>query len=267
VTEPVHATLVSRRWIVAFVALVHLAIGFVGFSPASPVALQLADAAAGRGAMDRAVAQYDAIAHQHPSRRVRERAMWRAGMLLAVDLRDPEAARRRFRRLTLDERATRRAEAYEQIGRIFLDQEHRPAAAAESFADAWRVAPTSPDAAGRLVRAARAWADAGEVEQAERLWIRVGREYPELTATSLVARADLRLARDEATSALRLYRRAQELGDGDAATVARLGAAACLQRLGNLDEALAEVDAADLPEDVRAARTDRLRARVDEGAW
>ena len=51
-------------------------------------------------------------------------------------------------------------------------------------------------------------------------------------------------------------------GDDVRANVAKLGVATCLERLGNLDEALAELDEVDLPEAVRESRTEPMRSRA-----
>ena len=50
--------------------------------------------------------------------------------------------------------------------------------------------------------------------------------------------------------------------DPQLAAVAQLGAAACLERFGALDEALAAVDAADLPDALRSSRDRTLRERT-----
>ncbi len=236
------------------------------FSAYSPLALQITDAAAGLGHVEQAVTRFDRIASVNPSDEMRQAALWRSAVHLEIDLRDPSAARLRYRRLSMIDGADRRADAYAEVGRLLRDAERRPVEAAEAFVDAWRVSPSHHHASKWVHDAARSYADIGEYAESEHLWTVLGRDFPEHRVTSLLARADLRLAQDDSTTALRLYRQAQQRAEGDDAAVAGLGAATCLERLGSLDEALAELDAADLPDEVRAARSGGMRARVETEA-
>jgi tetratricopeptide (TPR) repeat protein len=244
-------------------AVLAVVLAFALGSARSPLALSLVDAAAPRIGAERAVERYDRIASVGWTRSLREDARWRAGVLLAYDVGDAEAARERFRRITLDPKSPRRGEAFEQVGRLLLDAEHRPAEAAAAFRDAWRAAPNHPAAVARLEAAARAFAEAGDLDASERAWTTLDRRYEGHHVKVALARASIELRRDDAAAALALYREAAELGDEDEASVARLGAAACLERLGNLDGALAELDAAFVPDEVRDARSVGLRARLD----
>ena len=111
----------------ALCGAVAIAVGFLSYSPRSPLALGLADNLAGQGDLTSAVDRYDAIAAVHDDGAARETALWRAGVLLAMDLHDGSAARSRFRHLTVMEGDSLRAPAYAQVGRILLAEERRPA--------------------------------------------------------------------------------------------------------------------------------------------
>lgn len=255
------------RWLTPSTAIVLFALvmGVVWslVSVRSPLALHVADNMAGRGNVVAAVDRYDAIADTTPSAWMRRQALWTAGNLLEVELRDPIAARRRFRTLSLDEEAPRRATALERVGRILQHDERRPEAAARAYEDAWRVAPEAERAGQRLYRAALAYQEAGSSELALAAWEELELGYPELRGRAYIGRAALYLTLDDEAAALAAYRDALEGDDEAVHAAARLGSATCLERLGNLDEALAELDAADLPEGVRDARAGTIRARLD----
>jgi len=238
---------------------------FLGWSGRSPLAMSFADAAAGAGHLDAAIERYDTIAAVNPSEAVRADALWRAGMMLDADRHDAAAARSRFRRLSVMEGSDLRGPAYAQVGRILVTEERRLSAGGDALWDAQRVAPGHPDARRWLAGAAQAYAEAGEASSSERAWTALARDYPGDRVTALLGRAALKLAADDTTSALHLYRLAQDSAPATSAVaaVAGLGVATCLERLGDLDEALAELDAADLPDGVRSARAGGMRARVD----
>ena len=246
---------------VAYVALGALVLVSL-FSARSPAALSLADAAAGAGYTDFAIERYDAIAAVSPLPQHRARALWRAGNLLDVALRDAEGARTRLRALSVMETAEHRTDALDRLGRLLQHHEHNPAAAAIAYEDAWRADPEAASAPDRLRRAARALEEAGQIDEALEVWDQLGRTYPSLHGRAQLGRAALHLIQDDEAAALAAYRDALESDDVTVHAVARLGSATCLERLGNLDEALAELDAADLPEDVRDARADTIRARI-----
>lgn len=254
------------QWLTPTSFLAYVALGAVVLmglgSARSPAALALADAAAGAGHIDLAVRRYDAIAAVGPIAEHRETALWRAGNLLDVALHDAPGARERLRRLSVIEESELRTSALDRLGRLLQHHEHNPSAAAIAYEDAWRADPESPDAPGRLRRAARALEEAGDIERALGVWDQLGRTYPELSGRAQLGRAALHLIRDDEAAALAAYRDALESDDESVHAVARLGSATCLERLGNLDEALAELDAADLPEDVRDARAGTIRARI-----
>jgi tetratricopeptide (TPR) repeat protein len=90
----------------------------------------------------------------------------------------------------------------------------------------------------------------------------MGQTHPEDLGLSELGLANVALSNGDVEGALKYYENSSSHAfDSDVASVASLGAATCLERLGNLDEALAELDAADLPDDVRASRAARIKAR------
>lgn len=253
------------RWLtpgssIAFASVIAL-LAWSLLSARSPLALTLADAAAGSGHTSLAISRYDAIGAVSLFKGHRALALWRSGNLLALDLRDPSGARSRFRKLSVMEGAPHRAQAYERIGRILLHKDHRPDAAAIALHDAYKVDPAAPEAPRRLRHAAMAYAEAGQTDQALAALETLELGHADWRGRAQLGRAALHLAHDDEAAALAAYRDALETDDATVHAVARLGSATCLERLGNLDEALAELDAADLPDDVRDARAGSMRAR------
>src|SRR5690606_24846981 len=108
----------------------------------------------------------------------------------------------------------------------------------------------------------RARSEAGDQRVADRIWRELGEGYPRYLGSSLMARAELLLSEGDPQGALSLYEAAiAELSDPHVVAVARLGSAACLERLGDLDGALAAIEYGDLPADVLHARRQGLRTR------
>lgn len=240
-----------------------LAVGAVVLwaSPASPTALSRADALIGQGDAPSAARVYDAIALHSPWRGARTEALYRGALVYARDLGDTDTARTRLHILVEQGDSARAAAAWEEIGHLRLD-EGQPRAAARAFRNAAEVAPEQSRAGQRLALAARARTEAGDLQSADRLWVEVAAVAPALRGQALLARAEIHLGDGDAEAALGLYEEASRtLHDWDQLTVARLGMVTCLERLGDLEGALATIDVVDLPSDVIEARRAGLRAR------
>lgn len=242
-----------------------LAIAGVGilaaWSPVSPLALDAGDLALGHGHPAAALEHYDRVALNTPFATVEKAALERAARVASVDLDNAEEARIRLRRLAraFPEEA---AQAYERIGDLRLHSERRPALAAEAYVRAFDAETDAVEAPDRLMKAARARGEANQMALSRGLWQRVATEFPEARVPALLGLAEAQLAGGDAQAALSTYEEAELLtGDPTLSSYAALGAAACLERLGNLDGALAELDLADLPEDVFVSRRQALMER------
>lgn len=246
-----------------------LGLTFAGFavllwmSPASPAALGRADALLGRGEVKAAADTYDAIAVDSPYPDARQEALYRGALVYALDLGDTDAARKRLHRLVELGEPAHAADAWEQIGQLCLDESH-PRAAGRAFQNAWEIAPKAPRAAERLEWAARARADAGDTATADQLWRDVADSYHDERGTALLSRAEIALGDGNAEAALSLYEEANRtVTEPRLRSVAHLGISACLERLGDLDGALAAIGTGDLPADVLASRRQSLRTRSE----
>jgi len=247
-------------WVLLTLALAGLT-ALLWVSPASPAALGRADAMLGRGELPDAAQAYDAIAMDSPWARTRQEALYRGALVYALDLGDTDTARRRLHRLVELGDPVRAADGWEQIGHLRLGEQH-PRAAGRAFHSAWEVAPDAPRAADRLAWAARARGEAGDTKVADRLWQDLAAGYPDHRGAALLGRAEIALGDGNPEAALSLYEDASSsLSDNDLLPVAHLGISACLERLGDLDGALAAIEAGDLPADVFASRRQSLRTR------
>ena len=124
----------------------------------------------------------------------------------------------------------------------------------------------SPHAARRLERAAAVAARLGHLEQAERLWRRLGQAHPDRLAVAELGRADVALRRGRIEVALHAYTQAhRHTFDPAVAAAAKFGSSICLERLGDLEEAIADLDEADLPPSVLEERTSKMRERLPAG--
>jgi len=243
-------------------------LGAVGLwlHPASPMALGWGDLAVGRGRPQVAVRAYDSVGHRHPSPEVRARALVRSARVWAVELGDAGEARLRYEwALPLPMSDPDRADMLEHLAEL-LDDLGRHRDAAQRFRESRDLDPESPSAARRLVWAARAAARGGDRATADRTWRRLASEHPAVAGRAFLGRAHLELAEGHTVGALRFYERAVDHSfDPSVTAVAQLGIATCLERLGDLDDALQELDEADLPRSIRERRESSIRARAGGG--
>jgi len=233
--------------------------------PGSPVTLWRADAALGSHAADQAVALYDDVGQNGWWTTLQTTALRRSAALLSTELAEPAQARERLEHVLaltpFEGHQAERAELRERIGELLLD-ERDLAGAARAYVAAVAADPQGQAAGRRLVLAARTASEAGEAELAAQLWERVAQEHPQHTATARLAQGRAALRAGQTQQAHRLFSQALEHGGGpDLQAAARLGVATCLERLGSLDEAIAEIDLVDLPGEVRETRLDALRSR------
>lgn len=250
------------RRVIAWGVALTLAFFTLWASPLSPFGVGRGDALLGFGRPDLAVIQYDAVARLNPSIEIRRLALYRSSLVWSVDLADPYQARRRLIDLIgLDPPGPLAASAHEQLGQLHLEIGNIDLAA-DAFQMAWQLDPDAPEAAERLMLAARSRVDEGNLDAAQTLWEKIGRRYPEHRPLSLVSQAEILLGAGKTNGALALYEQAISVAhDPSLEAVARLGAATCMERLGEVEEAIAELDVADLPEAVLEARREGLRNR------
>ncbi|MFK7929947.1 MAG: tetratricopeptide repeat protein [Myxococcota bacterium] len=236
----------------------------VWFTPGSPAVLWRADAAAAQGSSATALTLYDDVAQSGWWVSLRERALRRSATLLSTELADPGRASERLEvLLALSTDPSARARIRTRQAHLHLAQRDVDAAA-RSFLSAFSADPESPAAGQRLVLAARTFGEAGQAEQADRLWNEVADRFAGHRATARLAQARVALTDGRTERALALFDQALSSSRGpDVAAAARLGIASSLERLGNLDEAIAEIDQVDLPGDVRDRRLDGLMNRRD----
>lgn len=253
------------RFVLRAAAGVVLGWGLLVGLPIAPLALDGADLLQVSGHSELAVEHYERIGALHPIAEVRSEARLRAARVAVEELHDIARARRSLERLLSDRGFGNEASmAWERLGRL-QQADGDLASAAQSYQNAFRSDRTSTEARRRLVLSARTHAEAGHLRIASKLWSRLAKRYPEERAHSLVGQARLSLLAGDAQEALNLYERAiPHANDPALRRVARLGAATCLERLGNLDEALAEIDGAFLPDTVADRRRQGMQSRRAE---
>ncbi len=241
-----------------------LVVAVAWLAPVSPLALSRADVALGQGQPAVALMRYDAVAAHSPWPSQRQEALWRAAHVASTDLDDSHGARSRLRALLRAyPDSAHAAEAWELLGHLLIGTEANPGDAAFAFSHAHRTAPDDARADERLIRAARAFALAGQSDRAMRHYQALARDYPEHQALSLIGQAQVALSGNDVHAALELYEDAiPHANDATVRTMARLGASACLERLGNLDEAIAALDSTDVPSAAVQPRRDGLETRA-----
>lgn len=233
-------------------------------APISPLAMSQADLALGRGRPEVAAARYDAVARWTPFRATRAEALRRAAAVYEAELGDHESARARLEQLLElplpdAERASRLAE----VGDLWAF-DRKFARAANALKASVEADPDAAEAAARMVRMARAFGEANLIGKAKRQWAALADEHPPWKSRANLGLAELHLATGEIPQALSLYREVAAHGADDERAIAKLGESVCLERLGDLDQALAAIDGTDLPDGVRRSRERSLIARQ---AW
>ncbi|MCB9664846.1 MAG: tetratricopeptide repeat protein [Alphaproteobacteria bacterium] len=242
-------------------------VGVLWRTPISPVAVDRGDVLYGNGHVRDAVVHWNQVGHWHPLRGVRVRALQRAATVAAVDLGDHGLAREALRTLIEDDGVAGvvRADAWERLGHLEWTGFDDGEAAASAFELAWRAAPEDHRAGERLVQAARARTDASPVNEALKAWERVASRVPADRALARLAQGALLLASGDEAAALQAYDDALTSSEDPALQqAARLGAATCKERLGDLEAALADLDAAELPTGVALERGRRMAERTGD---
>lgn len=234
------------------------------YAPVSPLAMSQADLALGHGRPEVAAARYDAVARWTPFPATRAEALRRAAAVYETELGDHDTARARLETLLdLPLSDGERAERLAQVGDLWLHQ-RRFARGAQALKASVEADPDAADAAERMDRVARALGEAQLTGKAKRQWSALRDEHPPWKWRANLGLAELHLASGEAQEALALYRDVAVHGAPEERAIAKLGESVCLERLGDLDSALAAIDGTDLPDSVRRSRERSLQARQ---AW
>lgn len=250
--------------ILAWGAVVALAATVIWASPVSPLAVSQADVLYGRGRPYDALMAYDHVGRWNPWSKLRLSADERAATIAAVDLNDPGLSRVYLERI-LGERAASaqaKANAWERVGHVAWTTENHPEEAAGAFQMAYKLDMLAPQAERRLIAEARARNDAGTLAPALAAWERVAQKLPDQVGLARVNQASLLLAHGETRDALTTYEQvAATTTDPTLLQVAKMGAATCKERLGDVAAALADLGDADLPSAVATERQRRLAER------
>lgn len=236
--------------------------GGVWYSPVSPVALELADARINSAEVQTVIERYEKIARYHWSEETRTIALKRASQLCELNDRDVDGLQRLYELATTSNQL---ANLEAQIGLLYIEQGHYSKGALW-FERAERSEPEAPEAGARLLLAAQARFESNQLAKAEKLYLLVWRKYPKLGAEADIGLAELLLSTGRARSAQKYFKRAADgAGESSLKALAQFGVATCLERMGRLDEALAEMnEVSDFPENVLDERIEGIRAHQAE---
>jgi tetratricopeptide (TPR) repeat protein len=234
-------------------------------TPMSPWALHRADALLATGDLTAAVASYQTVARWSVWPGQSREATWRAASLAGHGAGEPLQARRLYRTfLKAWPEDPRIAQARIALARIEWLDFGQPARAARQYTWAVRAAPSSPQAVDWLQRAGDAWLVAERPDQAKATWRRLIAEHPKDAAGAHLALARLAMNDGETEQAFGHFQAVAVSGNrGPELTLARLGMSLCLEQLGDLEAAVAELDevSEQLPVQVWQQRRERLIAR------
>jgi tetratricopeptide (TPR) repeat protein len=237
--------------------------GLLFLLPGSPLALGNAETQLGQGYADEAATAFLALGVHASDPAVRASSLERAAKVHELERTDREQARRLLKlRLSLGTSPQELARLREEIAESYLGDRDLEAASRQ-YAAAHDAHPEGDRAPDMLARAAELRTSAEQPGRARSLWRRLMKTHPEHAARANLGLGELALAEGRTTAALRPFQAAAKSSNVNLAKAARLGLAACYERLGELDGALAELDLSSLPFSVRERRKAGLRERAN----
>jgi len=264
--DPIRLNISDRARVSVWSVVSIACFGFLFTSSTSPLALAIADAEFGRGDHVQALAHYDAIAQRTLSTVHRDLSLERAAMIYASELRDVDTAITRLNRLIeVTESPIARTQAFLSMGRLLLESGSEDRAAV-AFNKGYLSAPESKDGRKSLSLAARAYMEASQLTEAVDAWKLLMSLGQDSVYQAQLGLAETHVALGNVELALPIYRAVtkNKAVSEDVAVTAQLGIATCLDRMGNFDEAVAELDEADLPGDVFQTRSELILARPND---
>lgn len=137
--------------------------------------------------------------------------------------------------------------------------------AAMAFTRAAKNSRSEEDAAQLALLAGHQWLRSGSSDAAERAWVRVSHQYPEYRSEALVSLGKLNLGLGQTEEALSWFEDSVDAAKTEAQRLnGKMGVQISLERLGNLDEAIAELNETGLSEALRDVRTQKILERGEK---
>jgi len=122
--------------------------------------------------------------------------------------------------------------------------------------------PSHPESAEWLMKAADLASAQGRAHWAQKLWERVADTHPEQANKALLTLGRELLAQGDQVAAYASYQRvALDEATAEERSLARIGMSICLERMGDRDAALAELDELSREDPMWRQRRDRLQVR------
>ena len=220
----------------------------------------------GVGCMESAVSAYDAVAEHSLLVSQQRAALKRSALLHDVALKDSVGALTRWSRLakmSVDDAS--RAHAWSRVGELYARSGESASRSAIAFEKAAAVSQQDEDAVNHWMAASEQWLLASNSRKASKIWMQIAEDYSSHRTEAYVALGQWHLSQGRSEQAFTWFERSVETAvTDDQRGLAKIGVAICLERLGNLDEAIAELDEADFPEDVRHVRRRKMMERSDQ---
>jgi tetratricopeptide (TPR) repeat protein len=258
---------VSRRssWVwgcvVGFVALGAALIVL----PSSPLALVRADFLYGLGHTESALELYDDVAENGLIRTQRLSALRRSAALWSIEMNAPMESSKRWEALAKQStNSIEQADAWRTVAQILSHDGRHADLAAQAYERSANLYVQDVDAAAQWMHAGTQWKRSGELERAKQIWITVTERYPLQRSDAYVALGRSSLSLGLGEQALSWFDNAVDTSHSAAQRgLAKMGVAISLERLGNLDEAIAELNGSSLPEDVQDVRRRKMLERSE----
>ena len=236
------------------------------FVPSSPGMMLRANFIHGMGCVKSAVAVYDTVAEKGLTVSQRSTALKRSAVLYDVALNKDEESLIRWKRYAqTNTDVEAQAYAWSQVAELYANMEDASVASAKAFEKAAERTQQDEDAVRHWMAASEQWLLASNSREATLIWTKIADNYSAHRSQAYVALGQWHLGVGRSEQALTWFERSVETAlTEDQRGLAKIGVAICLERLGNLDEAIAELDEADFPEDVRHVRRRKMLERSDQ---
>lgn len=240
---------------------------FVLHQPGSPLQLIRADQFLVQGDVDRALALYQNESKMGWTQSHRRFAHERVASIFSVEKDKEQSAAQEWETLANQSGtdARERARYWTNAATHYVIDGTAPDRAAEAFLQAAQSTGTDAESASLAWMAGQQWLRSGSPERAEKIWIDVSSAGPVYRSKALLSLGKLNLGLGHTEEALSWFEDAVNSAKTDAQRVnAKMGVQISLERLGNLDEAIAELNETGLSEALRDVRAQKMLERSEK---
>jgi len=252
----------------SIIALCALGIATIGlYQPGSPLQLSRADHFLIQGNVDRALELYQQEVEAGWTTYQRRVAHERMASVLSLEKNKERAAAEEWEslaQLTTSD-GSNPARYWTNAATHYVIDGTVPERAARAFTMAAKSSASEEESASLALLAGQQWVRSGSTDEAERVWVHISNQYPSHRSDALSSLGKLSLGLGHTEEALTWFEDAVDAARNEAQRLnGKMGVQMSLERLGNLDEAIAELNETGLSEALRDVRTQKMLERGEK---